>query len=419
MIAFERFVLDNGLRLLVHEDKDTPLLVVNTLYDVGARDESPDKTGFAHLFEHLMFAGSQHVGAFDEQLQRAGGSSNAFTTNDLTNYYDILPAVNLETALWLESDRMLCLAFSEQSLEVQKKVVVEEFKQRYLNQPYGDVWLHLRPLVYERHPYRWSTIGCCPEHIEQATLDDVRDFFYRHYRPNRAILVIAGNVDTSRVLHQVEHWYSDIRPGMSFHRILPQEPPQQQARLREVYADVPLSAIYKAYPIVGSSHKDFYALNMLATILGAGDSSRLYQELVEKQHIFHSIQAYVVAHLDPGMLVIQGKVNQGVSLQRAHQALEQVLDQVLDQGVQNREVEKVRHQMAVQWEAELMELANRAYFLAFFELLGDAARINDEQLLYEAVTPEQVRKAAQTFILPHRSNTLFYVSTQQKNENTA
>jgi predicted Zn-dependent peptidase len=249
MILFEKFTLDNGLRVLVHEDKSTPMAVVNVLYDVGARDEDPAKTGFAHLFEHLMFGGSVHIPVYDEPLQVAGGENNAYTTNDLTNYYCQLPAENIETAFWLESDRMISLAFSKKSLEVQRKVVCEEFKEHYINKPYGDVWHKLRELVYTRHPYRWMTIGKELKHIEDATLEDVKAFFNKHYNPSNAILVVAGNVELANVKLLTEKWFGPIPAGKKYERNLPVEPPQNAPRFLEVKADVPLDALYKCWHI--------------------------------------------------------------------------------------------------------------------------------------------------------------------------
>ncbi|WP_038032915.1 M16 family metallopeptidase [Thermonema rossianum] len=410
MIHFEKFTLPNGLRVIVHEDHTTPMVVVNTLYDVGARDEHPEKTGFAHLFEHLMFGGSAHAESFDEPLQKAGGSSNAFTSNDLTNYYDILPAANIETALWLESDRMLSLSFKQEVLDVQKKVVIEEFKQRYLNQPYGDVWLHLRPLAYKVHPYRWNTIGKDISHIERATMDDVKDFFFRFYRPQQAILVIAGDIKASHARQLVEKWYGDIPAGEPYHRQLPQEPPQTQARFQEVKAAVPLSAIYKAYHMVGRTHPDYYATDILSNALGAGESSRLHKALVQEQRLFHEIYAYIMGHLDPGLLVIQGKLNEGVSIEAANRAIEQVVEQLLQEGVQARELEKVKNQAATDWAMGNVELMNRALHLAYFELLGDAANIEHELERIRAVSLGDINRVAAEVLNPNNCSTLFYIA---------
>ncbi|HET6767388.1 MAG TPA: pitrilysin family protein, partial [Chitinophagaceae bacterium] len=277
MIQFERFVLANGLKVIVHQDLSTPMAVVNIMYDVGARDEDPEKTGFAHLFEHLMFGGSINIPTYDSPLQMAGGENNAYTSNDVTNYYIQLPAENLETAFWLESDRMLSLAFGEKSLDVQRKVVSEEFKEHYLNKPYGDVWHKMRELAYKVHPYRWMTIGKELSHIENAKLDDVRNFFFKHYRPTNAILVVAGNVTVEKVTALAEKWFGDIPAGEKYVRNLPQEPAQAEARKLEVKADVPLDAFYKCWHIYPRTDKRYYIADLITEILSGGGSSRLFQ----------------------------------------------------------------------------------------------------------------------------------------------
>ena len=284
MIHFEKFNLDNGLRVIVHEDHSTPMAVLNVLYDVGARDENPDKTGFAHLFEHLMFGGSIHIEDFETPLQLAGGENNAFTTNDLTNYYVQLPAENIETAFWLESDRMLSLAFSEKSLAVQRKVVCEEFKEHYINKPYGDAWFKLRELAYKVHPYRWMTIGRELSHIENAKLSDVKNFFFKHYCPANAILVVAGNIKTADAKTLTEKWFGSLPSGEKYIRELPQEPEQKAARKQEVKADVPLDAIYKCYHMASRKEDGYYFAEMITEILGGGSSSRLYQALVKEKN---------------------------------------------------------------------------------------------------------------------------------------
>src|SRR5690606_34879593 len=286
MIEFERFKLDNGLTVLVHEDHSTPMAVLNVLYDVGARDEDPEKTGFAHLFEHLMFGGSANIPNYDGPLQQVGGENNAFTSNDITNYYLSLPAVNVETALWLESDRMLDLAFDEKGLEVQRNVVSEEFKQRYLNQPYGDVWLRLRPMAYQVHPYRWATIGKELAHIEDARMEDVRNFFNTYYHPGNAILAIAGDVDTAQVQQLVEKWFGPIPAGTRPVRSLTPEPPQQEARREVVQADVPVHAIYIAFPGPARLDTDYHAADLLTDLLGSGQSALLFRNLVKETELF-------------------------------------------------------------------------------------------------------------------------------------
>ncbi len=311
MINFNRFVLDNGLRVLVHEDHSTPMAVVNVMYDVGARDEDFNKTGFAHLFEHLMFGGSIHVKDYDEPLQKAGGENNAYTTNDLTNYYCQFPAENLETAFWLESDRMLSLAFSKRSLDVQRKVVSEEFKEHYINKPYGDAWHRMRELAYKVHPYRWMTIGQCLAHIENAKLDDVKNFFFKHYTPINAILVVAGKVSTDEVKKLAEKWFAPIEPGKRYERNLPEEPKQTAPRYLDIQADVPLDAFYKTWHMDSRLEKGYYVTELITEILGGGGSSRLYQSLVKEQQLFSNIDCYHFGSTDKGLLAIEGKLVKG------------------------------------------------------------------------------------------------------------
>lgn len=321
MISFEKFTLSNGLKVIVHQDISTPIVAFNLLYDVGARDENENQTGFAHLFEHLMFGGSINIPNFDEPLQKVGGENNAFTSNDITNYYITLPKENLETAFWLESDRMLSLAFTEKSLEVQRQVVVEEFKQNYLNQPYGDVWLLLRPLAYEKHPYKWATIGKEISHIENATMDDVKSFFHQFYLPNNAILSVAGNITMDEIKHLTEKWFGSIPKGKKSDRNLPKEPLQNAPRRLEVKRNVPANAIYKAYKMCSKTHPDFYATDLITDILSQGNSSKLYISLVKEQKLFSNINAYVLGSFDEGLLIISGNLSENTSFEAAENAL--------------------------------------------------------------------------------------------------
>ena len=294
MISFERFTLSNGLTVIVHPDHSTPMAVVNIMYNVGSRDENPEKTGFAHLFEHLMFGGSVNISNYDEPLQMAGGENNAYTTNDLTNYYLQIPVQNLETGFWLESDRMLSLAFGEKSLDVQRKVVCEEFKEHYINKPYGDVWHKLRTLAYTTHPYRWMTIGKDLKHVEDARLQDVKDFFFRHYTPCNAILAVAGPVTTEEVRSLAEKWFGPIPSGTKYERSLPAEPRQTEDRVLEVTSAVPLDALYKTWHMGSRLEDSYYAADLVTEIMGGGGSSRLFQGLVKKNKLF--IKKPIVKH---------------------------------------------------------------------------------------------------------------------------
>jgi zinc protease len=410
MIQFERFVLPNGLKVLVHEDKSTPMAVVNVLYDVGARDETPNKTGFAHLFEHLMFGGSVNIPSYDEPLQVAGGENNAFTTNDLTNYYCQLPAENIETAFWLESDRMLSLAFGKKSLDTQRKVVSEEFKEHYINKPYGDVWHKMRELAYTTHPYRWMTIGKELSHIENATLEDVKAFFYKHYTPCNAILVVAGNVTVEQVKTLAEKWFGPIPSGEKYVRNLPQEPKQTAARTAEVKADVPLDALYKCWHIYSRTDKRYYTIDLIGEILGGGASSRLFQSLVKEQKLFSNIECYHMGSTDTGLLTIEGKLVKGVSMAAAEAAVNEEIKKLQTEGITEKELEKVKNKTESMMAFEDMAVMNRATSIAMYEQLGDADLINKELDLYKAVTAEEIATECSIVFNNDNSNTLHYLA---------
>ena len=408
MIQYSRFVLDNGLTVLVHEDKSTPMAAVNLLYNVGARDESPDKTGFAHLFEHLMFGGSENVSDFDEPIQRAGGDSNAFTNNDVTNFYNILPAENIETAFWLESDRMKSLSINQKSLAIQQKVVVEEFKESCLNQPYGDVWHHIADLAYKVHPYRWPTIGLVPKHVEDATLDDVQAFFKNYYRPNNAILVIAGPINQLKVKQLAEKWFGDIEPGPIPPRRLPQEPPQQKLQQRINEANVPLDALYLAFHTPARTDHRYYVSDIISDILANGQSSRLYRKLVKEQELFAQIDAYITGNIDPGLLIIEGKPNEGISLEQAEAAIWEELELLKAQPIDTTELQKYKNKIESTLVFSEANILNKAINLAFFELIGDADLINQEVGFYLQITPEEVQKMAQQILTPENCSELYY-----------
>ena len=408
MIQYSRFILENGLRVLVHPDDTTPMAVVNIMYDVGARDENPGKTGFAHLFEHLMFGGSIHIPDYDEPLQVAGGENNAYTTNDLTNYYLQLPAQNLETAFWLESDRMLSLAFGEKSLEVQRKVVSEEFKEHYINKPYGDVWHKLRALAYTTHPYKWMTIGKDLKHVEEATLADVKSFFFKHYRPSNAILVVAGNVDVEEVKRLAEKWFGPIEAGTPYKRSLPVEPKQEQDRYLEVNEEVPVDALYMAWHMGDRMDPGYFATDLLTDILGGSASSRLHQKLVKEQQLFSAISCYHLGTLDPGLVVIDGKLVNGVSMEEAEAAIRGEIKVIKEELISERELNAVINKTESMIAFEDMSILNRANSLAFYELLGDADLINKELEKYQKVTAEDIQKIARDIFREGNCNILQY-----------
>ena len=410
MIHFEKFSLDNGLKVLVHEDKSTPMAVVNVLYDVGARDEHADKTGFAHLFEHLMFGGSVNIPVYDEPLQLAGGENNAFTTNDLTNYYCQLPADNIETAFWLESDRMISLAFSKKSLEVQRKVVCEEFKEHYINKPYGDVWHKLRELVYTIHPYRWMTIGKELKHIEEATLEDVKAFFNKHYNPANAILVVAGNVDFAQIKELAKKWFGPIPAGNKYNRNLPVEPKQTAPRFLEVKADVPLDALYKCWHIYSRTDDRYYIADLISDILSGGGSSRLYQSLVKEKQLFSSIDCSHLGSTDEGIMVLEGKLVKGVDIKTAEAAVMEELNKLKLDGVSVAELEKVKNKTESAMAFEDMSVMNRAASIAMYELLGDADLMNKELDKYRAVTSAEITEQSRIIFDENNCSTMYYLS---------
>ncbi len=394
MIQFDRFTLTNGLRVLVHRDNSTPLACINVLYDVGARDEEEHLTGFAHLFEHLMFGGSVNIPSYDEPLQRVGGENNAFTSNDITNYYLTLPSQNLETGFWLESDRMLSLAFSEKSLEVQRSVVIEEFKQRYLNQPYGDVWLLLRPLAYKVHPYKWATIGKEISHIELAKMEDVKAFFAKHYNPSNAILVVAGDVETEQVKLLAEKWFQPIDAGVKPLRNLSAEPAQTEYRRLEVERDVPYDALYMAFHMTDRRDSGYYTMDLISDLLSRGNSARLYNRLVKELQVFSEISAYVMGDLDKGLFVVSGKMNEGISTDEGEAAVFAELEKLTTELVSERELDKVKNKAESSFQFAEMGVLDKAMNLAYFELLGNASNINNEVANYRAVTAEIIRSTA-------------------------
>jgi zinc protease len=410
MIKYNRFILDNGLRVLVHEDNSTPMAVVNVLYNVGSRDEDPSKTGFAHLFEHLMFGGSINIPEYDEPLQRAGGENNAYTTTDLTNYYCQLPAENIETAFWLESDRMLSLAFSKKSLDVQRKVVCEEFKEHYINKPYGDAWHKMRELAYKVHPYKWMTIGKELKHIEEAQLDDVKNFFFKYYRPNNAILVVAGNIKTEEVKKLAEKWFGSIEAGEKFERNIPQEPKQTAPRHESVKANVPLDAFYKTWHMPGRNEAGYHAADVISEILGGGASSRLFQSLVKEKRLFSNIECYHFGTLDKGLLTIEGKLVKGIDMKAAENEIEKELLKLKENLVSDAELQKVKNKTESIIAFEDITVMSRASSLAFYELLGNADLINQELSKYNAVTTQDVLEYSREIFTPENSNVLYYYS---------
>ena len=408
MIQVNRYTLANGLRIVHNEDDSTQMVALNLLYDVGARDEDPSHTGFAHLFEHLMFGGSLHIPDYDTPVQNAGGENNAWTNNDITNYYITLPHQNVETGFWLESDRMLSLDFSPKSLEVQRQVVIEEFKQRNLNQPYGDASHLLRELAYESHPYRWPTIGKEIAHIAQATLEEVKDFFYRFYAPNNAILAVTGHISFEETIRLAEKWFGPIPARNIFPRQLPAEKPQTAVRRKTVERKVPVDAIYMAFHMSNRMHPDYYVYDMITDILSNGRSSRFIQSLVQEQKLFTSIDAYISGSLDEGLLHVTGKPVESVSLEQAEEAIWKELEKMKTVPVSEQELEKVKNRYESEQIFNNINYLNVATNLAFFELTGKAEDINEEVGKYRAVTAEQIQATSARCFVPENCSILYY-----------
>jgi zinc protease len=410
MIAFEKFSLENGLQVIVHPDTTTPMVAISILYNVGAKDEEEQKTGFAHLFEHLMFGGSINIKDYDEPLQNAGGENNAYTTNDLTNYYIQLPKENVETAFWLESDRMLSLAFSKKSLEVQRKVVCEEFKEHYINKPYGDVWQYLRELCYKTHPYKWQTIGKELKHVEDATLQDVKDFFVKHYNPSNAILSVGGNITLAQVQQLCNTYFAPIPAGIKYNRQLPAEPKQTESRKLVLYRDVPVNALYKAYPIGGRLSPEYHAMDLITEVLSGGQSSRLHIALVKEQKLFTQIDCYHLGTVEPGLLVIEGKVAPNVDMQAADDAIVQVIEDFIANYITEAELQKAINKTESIISFEDLSLLNRTNNLAYYQLLGDPNMMNTEMNKYEQVTILEIIQTAKAIFDVNNCNTMWYLA---------
>ncbi len=409
MVLFQEGKLGNGLTVITHSDPNTPLVVVNLLYKVGSRNENPEKTGFAHLFEHLMFGGSQHVPDFDKALHRVGAENNAFTNMDITNYYIVLDAANIETALWVESDRMQFLNLDQKSLDTQKNVVIEEFKQRYLNQPYGDVMLKLRPLAYTIHPYRWATIGMKTEHIQLASLDDVQNFHATHYRPDNAVLCMCGKINHEKAMDLAAKWFGDI-PGTSKRmQEIPKEPLQTTSRYLGVEADVPMDALYKAYHMPARGDKDYLMADLASDLFGRGKSSRLYQKLVKEQQLFNNIDAYVTGNSDPGLMIISGKVKPGVRIEDADNAIVVVVES-LSENIADNEFEKVINQYESTNLFAETELMHKAQSLAYFNALGDTSLINREIGMVREIQKDEILQTSMAILKPENCSTMYYRS---------
>jgi zinc protease len=414
MISFSRTLLENGLKVIVHEDDSSPMAVVNILYDVGSSDEHPERTGSAHLLEHLMFGGSANIPAYDREVQKAGGENNAFTSNDITNYYLQLPAANVETGLWLESDRMQDLRFTQKGFDIQKNVVIEEFKQRYLNQPYGDMWMLLRPLAYKIHPYKWPTIGRDISHIENITLDEIKEFFYEHYCPSNAILCISGNVRAEKCFALAEKWFGPIGKRKKTSRELPKEPRQRRPRKMNVSRDVPSHEIVLAYNMCGRKSPLYYTFDLISDLLAGGKSSRFYRHLVMEKKIFSNINASITGDRDPGLFIIKGKPANNIEIEHAHEAILGEIGDFTRHPPSGEELAKVKNKLEATRQYAHSNILQKAIDLAYHELLGDAAGINDEIGKYREISATGIREIAGSLFDPGNSSTLYYCSNHKQ-----
>jgi len=408
MIEFERYTLDNGLTVVLHRDESTPLVTVNVLYKVGSRNEDPEQTGFAHLFEHLMFGGSINVKDYDTPIQQAGGDNNAFTNSDLTNFYNVLPAENLETALWLESDRMLQLDFNQKSLDVQKKVVVEEFKETSINQPYGDMWHELSALAFKEHPYRWPTIGLVPQHIEDAKLQDVENFFNGHYKPNNAVLIVVGKIAVPETKAMIEEWFGKIESGAVAHRTIPKEPAQNEFRTKTLERQVPSDALYMAFHMSDRKHKDFIVYDIMSDVLSGGRSARLYEQLLKGSDLFSDINAYISGSLDPGLFIIEAKLLDGADMEKAKLLIWAQLQKLVDEKVGAEELQKIKNSMISQLAFSEVSITNKAINLAYYEMLGDLNLINNQEAEIDTVTVEDIQRVAKEIFKMQNCSEVIY-----------
>ncbi len=412
MVEYQKFTLDNGLKVIVHQDKTTAVVAMNIIYNVGAKDENPELTGFAHFFEHLMFGGSVNIEKYDEPLQKVGGDNNAFTNNDITNYYITLPKENIETSFWLESDRMLNLAFSEKSLEVQRSVVIEEYKQRYLNQPYGDLWLELRPLAYKVHPYQWATIGKNIKHIEDAKMEDVKAFYKKYYNPNNAIMVIAGDVDFDEIKRLSEKWFGPIAAGDEIVRDIPMEPKQTESRFKELRRDVPVNALFKVYHTCSRLDNDYPATDLISDLLGNGKSAILHQKLVKDQKLFNSISCFISGDIHPGTIYVAGYLAEDVDPKVADKAIVDILEEFKNTEVSDEMLNKVKNKYTTANEYSNINILDRAMNLAYYELLGDSEKINTELDNYLKVSASDIKRVAQGLLIESESSTLYYLTKE-------
>jgi len=412
LITFEKHTLANGLQVAANRDRCSKMAALNLLYKVGARNENPEQTGFAHLFEHLMFRGTRRIPNFDAPVQMACGENNAFTNNDYTDYYITLPTPNIETAFWLESDRMTGLSLSRRKLETEKRVVLEEFNQRYLNQPYGDMTKLLRKMVYRVHPYRWCAIGRTPEHVAAATLEDAERFYRRYYRPSNAILSVSGDIEPEQVFAMAERWFGEIPDTPAHHDPLPAEPMQTSARRLKVDRDVPATAITIAFPMGGRLSRDYYLLDLISDLLSGGESARLYDSLIRRSRLFSAINAYITGDIDPGMFIITGQIMEGVSEQQAEEVLWEELRQLQEVAVGGYELEKVKNKFEAGVMFGELNVMNKAMNIGYYLMLGHPDLINSETDIFRSINAYDIIRESRRIFRPELSSTLIYRKRQ-------
>ena len=409
MIQYSKHILDNGLTLLIEQDRSTTMAAVDVLYKVGSKNESPEKTGFAHLFEHLMFGGSDHAPSYDEPLQMAGGENNAFTNSDYTNFYNSLPVQNIETALWLEADRMAHLTLNPKSLAVQKKVVTEEFKEVCLNKPYGDAWHHMSDLCYKEHHYRWPTIGLHIDHIADANLEDVADFYKKHYNPANAILSISSPLEPEEIIRLAQHWFGEIPGGDKPNNKLSPEPKQSELRQKTIYGDVPSPMILMAFHMPSRTSQKYYACDLISDIMANGKSSRFYQRLIKDKKIFSDVDCYISGSRDSGLIIVEGRPMPTISMEQAYKEIRIELEQLKTEAIEDKELEKLKNKVISSLCISDLTVLNKSMSMAYFEYLGQIELMNEQEKLYEAVDSNSIQQIAREYLVEENLNVLYYL----------
>lgn len=408
MITYKKTILSNGLSVIANRDKTSRMAAVNILYKVGARNENPNRTGLAHLFEHLMFRGTHQIPDFDTPVQMACGENNAFTNNDYTDFYITLPIANIETALWLESDRMTGLNLSNEACKIEKRVVIEEFRQRYLNQTYGDANMLLRALAYKQHPYRWATIGLSPEHIEQASAEEIHNFYRTFYHPSNAILSFSGDMAEEEFFALAEKWFGYIEDHKHDIPSIPMEPMQNEARRQEVERDVPATTITIAFKMGNRLSRDFFLGDITSDILAGGDSARLYEHLIKNKRLFASVNAYITGDVDCGLFVFTGQLLPSTTETEAEEALWAEMDDLHQNNISDYELEKVKNKFEANTLFGELNVMNKAMNLGYYEMIGDLSLINSEVEIYRSLTSGDISDFASRIFRKENSSTLIY-----------